>query len=259
MWRESTSLADVLETELDRQSGFGRDLARELVTEVAEADGMYKGNGQAYLRVGRSALDCILLALKTAAMDKGQIGSILDFACGFGRVTRWLSAAFPDARLAAMDVAPQAIAFVGDVFPVSAHVIDPQWRSVPQDDYDLIWCGSLFTHISREKTGRLLALLFDRLRPGGLLATTTHGAFIADHLRLRSRTYNLSDSAIDELLCAYDSQQYGFASYRSMMDYGISVCRPETFLHAGTTAGLAPLLFVERGWVRDQDFFAFRP
>jgi methylase of polypeptide subunit release factors len=121
-----------------------------LITKVGKVDGMYNGNGQAYLRVGRSALDCINLTLRAASRKKTEIDSVLDFACGFGRVTRWLAAAFPNATLAAMEVNPKAVDFVADTFPAKTYAVDSEWHSVPNDQYDLIWCGSLFTHISRE-------------------------------------------------------------------------------------------------------------
>jgi SAM-dependent methyltransferase len=257
MARELMDLAEMYEAETRLNPSFGRDLSRTLTTKVGSGDGMYTGNGQAYLRVGRSALDCITLALRFARKKKTDIGSILDFACGFGRVTRWLTAAFPDATLAAMDVNPKAVDFVGDAFPVKSYAVDPEWHSVPYDQYDLIWCGSLFTHISRDRSECLLEVLVERLRPGGILATTTHGTFVANCLRRRTRTYQLSENAIAQLLGEYDGEQYGFAPYNGASDYGISVCRPENFLQLGSTAGLTPHLFAERGWDRHQDVFGF--
>ena len=257
MASELTDLAEVFEAEKRLNASFDRDLVHELTTKVGKGDGMYNGNGQAYLRVGRSALDCIKLTLRFTSTKKTEIESILDFPCGFGRVTRWLAAAFPNATLAAMEVNPQAVAFVSEAFPAKTYAVDAEWHSVPNDQYDLIWCGSLFTHISREKSERLLAVLVERLRPGGILATTTHGAFVANRLRRRTGTYQLSESAIVQLLRGYDGDQYGFGPYDGVSDYGISACRPEYFIQSGSATGLMPHLFVERGWNRHQDVFGF--
>lgn len=257
MASELTDLAEVFEAERKLDASFDRDLVHKLTTKVGKGDGMYNGNGQAYLRVGRSALDCIELALRSALKNKTEVRSILDFPCGFGRVTRWLAAAFPNATLAAMEVNPKAVDFVADVFPAKAYVVDPEWQSVPNDRYDLIWCGSLFTHVSRERSERLLAVLLERLRPGGILATTTHGAYVANCLRRRTKTYQLSESAITQLLRGYDGDQYGFGPYDGASDYGISACRPELFMQSGSAAGLVPHLFVARAWNRHQDLFGF--
>lgn len=254
---ELIDLADVLEAERKLDASFDRDLVYGLTTKGGKGDGMYNGNGKAYLRVGRSALDCIKLTLRSASRKKTEIDSVLDFACGFGRVTRWLAAAFPNAALAAMEVNPKAVNFVANAFPAKAYAVDSEWLSVPVDQYDLIWCGSLFTHISREKSDRLFAVLAERLRPGGLLATTTHGAFVADRLRRRANSYQLSESAIAQLLRGYDADRYGFGPYDGAPDYGTSACKPDYFILAGTAAGLMPHLFVERGWSRHQDLFGF--
>lgn len=206
MASELTDLAEVFEAERKLHASFDRDLAHVLITKVGKGDGMYNGNGQAYLRV--------------------------DFACGFGRVTRWLAAAFPNATLAAMEVNPKAVDFVADAFPAKTYAVDFEWHSVPNDQYDLIWCGSLFTHISREKSERLLAVLVERLRPGGLLATTTHGAFVADQLRRGTKSYQLSDSAIAQLLRGYDADHYGFGPY--------DVVQTTAYPHAGRSISFKP-------------------
>jgi SAM-dependent methyltransferase len=254
---ELTDLAEAFEAERRLDASFDRDLVHGLTTRVGKGDGMYNGNGQAYLRVGRSALDCIELTLRSVSRKKSELDSILDFPCGFGRVTRWLAAAFPNATLAAMEVNPRAVDFVANAFPAKAYAVDSEWQSVPDDQYDLIWCGSLFTHISREKSERLFAVLAERLRPGGLLVATTHGAFVAEHLRRRTKSYRLSESAVAQLLRGYAGDKYGFGRYDGASDYGISACRPDYFIQAGSAAGLTPHLFLERGWNRHQDVFGF--
>ena len=49
-------------------------------------------------------------------------------------------------------------------------------RRVSLDQFfDLIWCGSLFTHLDRDRWPAFLGFFADHLSPGGVLVFTTHG------------------------------------------------------------------------------------
>lgn len=232
-------------------------LPSDLVTDIASGDGMFSGNATHYFKVGRSAITCLELALKCASKKKADITSVLDFGCGFGRVTRWLVSAFPHAEIVAMDVDRRAVDAVSKLLRISAYAIDRQWETVPRVRFDLIWCGSLFTHLDRQTSEQLFSLLCDRLHRGGVLATTTHGTYVAERLRQGKATYTLSADAIDGLLGDYDRSGYGYRPYTSTVENGISVCKPYTILEMGSAERLTPLLFAERGWMRHQDLVAF--
>ena len=250
-------LSDTLQAETRADPSFVADLKQGLITVVAEADGMYTGNKRHYLHVGRSALNCIRLATAHGVMGENRIRSVLDFACGFGRVGRWLVAAYPDAEIVAMDVDSKAVCAVQEILGVRGYVIGRDWTNLPNERFELIWCGSLFTHLSRERSGRLLGLISKLLQPNGILATTTHGNLIFDQIRRREKTYNLPEEALDGLLSSYLCKGYGFSPYRPGLDYGIAICSPGEFFVMGSRTNLNPIIFLERGWAEHQDFFAF--
>jgi SAM-dependent methyltransferase len=105
-----------------------------LNTSIHPGDGML-GNDevglQYYFQCGRSALDLIDRSLLCADRPRHRIRNVLDFACGFGRVTRWLVAAFPHAEDVGCDVDARSVQAVRDNLGVTAHVIKPDWsRSV---------------------------------------------------------------------------------------------------------------------------------
>ena len=49
--------------------------------------------------------------------------------------------------------------------------------------YELIWCGSLFTHLPPERWDGFLACSSARSRPGACVVFTTHGRRIAERIR----------------------------------------------------------------------------
>src|SRR5687768_9851717 len=82
---------------------------REVVQEVLPNDPMYGYSPDSYFEAGSRALRCIRLALVAAEHD--SVTNVLDFACGGGRVLRYLKAAYPEAALTACDIYPQGVAF----------------------------------------------------------------------------------------------------------------------------------------------------
>ena len=236
---------------------FLSDLKRGLITKVAAGDGMNSGDGEYYLKCGRSALDCINISLNYAIKKPEKLESVLDFACGFGRITRWLLAAFPAARVVGMDVDSNAVEAARTLYNIPVHHIDRDWGNIPEDRFDLIWVGSLFTHIGEDQSKRLLYLLLKLLKPGGVLATTIHGQYVVGRVTSREKTYNLDEAGVVKMLDEYNQKQYGFASYDKHTKYGVSITTPQKFMDLGTSVKLKPLVFIDRGWVRHQDFVAF--
>jgi cyclopropane fatty-acyl-phospholipid synthase-like methyltransferase len=68
------------------------------------------GGHEHYFAVGKSALNVIQATLVLAGVNSPK--TILDFGCGAGRVTRWLRAAFPDAKISACDTREEDLKFV---------------------------------------------------------------------------------------------------------------------------------------------------
>lgn len=236
---------------------FLAGLKQELITGVAAGDGMYSGDPAYYLRCGRSALDVISIAIERAGRKQEDFDAVLDFACGFGRVTRWLIAAFPAARVEGMDTNLKSVNAARALFGIPIHHVERDWRNVPEDQFDLIWVGSLFTHLSEEKSNVLLALMRRLLKPGGVLAATTHGEYVINRIETREKTYNLQEQAIEQILSQYKATRYGFCGYDYHPEYGISITSPDKFIEMARQAQLQPLVSIDRGWIQHQDFLAF--
>jgi SAM-dependent methyltransferase len=147
---------------------------------IAPDDGMFDHDygydlGLAvYLESGRSALAAVRAAL--AAAGKADVRRILDLPCGHGRILRVLKAAFPDADLVACDLDRAGVDFCARQFGAEPVYSTPDPARIPLDGpFDLIWCGSLLTHLDAPKWPGFLRALRDVLAPDGVCGFTTHG------------------------------------------------------------------------------------
>ena len=108
-------------------------------------------------------------------MPLDSIGSVLDFGCGCGRVTRYWEA-FGGA-VAGSDVNGQAVDWCRDNLDFATferNALAPPLR-FDADSFDLAYALSVFTHLTAELQLAWRDELLRVLRPGGLLLLTTHG------------------------------------------------------------------------------------
>ncbi|HET6573563.1 MAG TPA: class I SAM-dependent methyltransferase, partial [Fimbriiglobus sp.] len=127
-----------------------------------------------YFGVGRSALRAVTAALLAAGAPAPR--RILDLPCGYGRVLRALRAAFPDAAVTACDLNRGGVDFCATLGAAPADSADPIDRAGITGPFDLIWCGSLLTHLDRPGWDEFLTFFHRVLAPGGVCVVTTHGA-----------------------------------------------------------------------------------
>ena len=104
-----------------------------------------------------------------------RVGSMLDFAGGYGRLTRLLAHELPAERLAVAEILPGALAFQRERCGVATLPSDPSPdRFVCDRTFDLVLAGSLFTHLPRAAFAGWLGRLASLVAPGGLLAFSAH-------------------------------------------------------------------------------------
>jgi len=107
---------------------------------------------------------------------------VLDFACGYGRLLRFLSMTSPREYLWASELQGDAVAFVGEAFGVHtlASHEDPAHFDPPQR-FDFIWVASLFSHLPQALFDAWLAKLLALLTPRGVLCFSVRDVALLPH------------------------------------------------------------------------------
>ncbi|WP_029350754.1 class I SAM-dependent methyltransferase [Bosea sp. 117] len=230
--------------------------ARGVSKETAPDDEMWQHGSPWYWWVGESGLGCILSAMSQSAATR-EVKRVLDLPCGHGRVGRWLKAAFPQAEVYGCDLNRSGVDFCAStlgLIPVYSHE-ELTSAELPRD-LDVIWVGSLFTHVDEARTTRWMRYLIDHLAPGGLLVATFHGLFP----RASHETMPLINTqSWQTIVAGYEEKGYGYARYTEMDlgDYGVSVSKPSRILDiAGTFEGTRVIAYMERAWADNHDVLA---
>lgn len=143
---------------------------------VSPDDNMVTTDLQAYFRTSHSGLECILAGLSAAGKQPEDIHSVLDFGCAYGRIYRAIAAMFPHAQLTACDLMKDAAKFCAKTFGGDWVQSNENFSKVKfPREYDLIWLGSVFTHLPAYRWCALFALLANATEKGGTVIFTVHG------------------------------------------------------------------------------------
>lgn len=112
--------------------------------------------------------------------DKHSKLNLLEFAAGYGRVTRYLDRERFD--ITACDIHREAIQYIRDnikVNTLTSATCPEDFRS--DSRYDVVFALSFFTHLPDKTFGKWMRALYEQVSSGGLLIFTTHGRCMADH------------------------------------------------------------------------------
>jgi hypothetical protein len=101
--------------------------------------------------------------------------TMLEFASGYGRVSRHWRNVLPCADVIACDVHAEAVDFLRRLGVQAALSSTVPERFRLGRKFDVIFALSFFTHMPRRTWGRWLHALADHLTPSGLFVFTTHG------------------------------------------------------------------------------------
>ena len=225
--------------------------SRTIDSTIAPGDQMFvPGKELHYFGVGEGGLDNILASLvRTRAQNVEQI---LDLPCGYGRVARHLRVAFPDATISFCDVDTAAVDFCSRTFNGRAIYSRPELTEVTLGGpFDVIWIGSLFTHVDEARTQRWLRYLCAQLSRDAILLATFHGTWSREvHMRKRM----IGEKEWSSILEQANRTGFGYATYPGQDDYGISLARPSKLIElASAIEGVRILSYTERGWADHHD------
>jgi SAM-dependent methyltransferase len=238
----------------------------DIIRDISPNDEMFKGRTATtealartyqahYFTAGRGALECIDLSLQAARKVRSDIRNLLDLPCGHGRVLRFLKTAFPLAKISACDLTQEAVDYCALTFGAIPCYSDIEPAKIPliPESFDLIWVGSLFTHLDAPLWGEFMSLFHKLLVRGGLLVFSTHGRSVYDKYRFGKQAARWRNA----LLSQYEQRAFGYVHTAPSGHYGISIAEPGWVLGQIARFDEFRLVhFCEKSWDHNQDIFA---
>jgi len=200
----------------------------ELDRTISPRDTMIvPGREEQYFEIGHRALELIEFAANLCA--KPHFPNILDFGCGYARVLRWLRPQHHYAEITACELDPAAIEFCSKhwgAYPVQASADVSEIKF--DRKFDLIWCGSVLTHLDEKSWLQTLDFLIESANECGVIILTLQGRFFASALA-NKQPYIADDVDKTALLAEFKERGFAYQNYfdRHDHDYGISLCSPQ--------------------------------
>jgi len=159
--------------------------------EVHAADDMYLFSraltatpalgAMAYFRAGLQIYDTIERIVDWYFGGFDNVEKFCDFACGYGRSTRFVSARMGPSKIWGVEILPEAVEFQAEVFGVHGVQSATNPDELKLDGgFDMIFVSSLFSHLPDRTFSRWLNRLHGLLAPGGLLVVSVHDVAILD-------------------------------------------------------------------------------
>ena len=223
---------------------------RELLPCMPEESTQLQANG---LSGDRAMQDGLLVyrLFKTIfeglAGDLGACQALLDFGCGWGRITRFFLRDIDPSRVWGVDHYDKAIEVCTQTNPWhNFRQIRPfPPMDFPDSTFDLIFAYSVFSHLSEAAQRGWLVEFARVLRPGGvLIATTWDRELIVRCAELRAQPPDLPFfqthlptmfKDTERWLAAYDNGEFCFDtsrdSYGDVSSYLGETCIPKQYVH----------------------------
>lgn len=108
--------------------------------------------------------------LKTLPLEK-EVKSLLDFGCGLGDATLLMKEYFPGAEITGSDTSMNAIKFASSKNSANQTIRYIEIKDFQFiNEFDLCFVNGVFHHIPIEHRASAVKMIYDSLKPGGLLA-----------------------------------------------------------------------------------------
>jgi SAM-dependent methyltransferase len=158
------------------------EMFRHQLTHAGEENAVFD-----YLRIGEEVMNVITEMSRKANIDLHSMNSILDFASGYGRFTRFLIQKTDPASVWVSDIDHDAVDFCVRTFGVRGFYSarDPADCEFSVK-YQMIIVISLFSHLSIGLWEKWMARLYGSLEDDGVIIFTTHGTSLLKKLKIDS-------------------------------------------------------------------------
>lgn len=197
----------------------------------------------------RSAQNLLHLLGDICGFDGKRSLRLLEFASGYGCVTRHLSNVLPFCITTSCDIHPEAVQFIREKLNTDA----VSSASRPEDlhlkkDFDVVFALSFFSHMPKATFSRWLRKLASLVKPEGYLVFTTHG--------LASRKFLQN--------CRFDEEGFWYNASSEQKDistdeYGLACTMPNyVFALISQIPEVTVKYYREGYWWEHQDVYCLR-
>lgn len=202
-----------------------------------------------YFSGGRnSALKFRKILVDDLGVDINEGRTFLEFASGYGCVTRHLLKVLPELRLTASDIHPEANSFLEMNLGCETVQSFPVPEDYPDRKYDLVFALSFFSHMPRTTWSRWLRVLVANLTINGFLIFTTHG--------LGSRPL-MNSPELDE--DGFWFQKHSEQDDLQTTEYGTTITSPSFVLNEiGKIEGCRLFMLKTEFWWGHQDLYVVK-
>jgi SAM-dependent methyltransferase len=130
-----------------------------------------------FIQGGRRTADDIEAALREADASIQGLRKALDFGCGCGRLLLEASQRWQHMKWFGSDVDERSVRWCADNLTDVPVVVNAPLPPLPfhDEEFDLVWCGSVFTHLDEDRQDNWLKEIQRVLAPGGYLLVSIHG------------------------------------------------------------------------------------
>ena len=177
------------------------------LTNVADGDDGTRALVR-YYAIGRSVLDTVKQVVAWHFGSFENVPSFLDFACGYGRFTRFLIQEMPPEKIWVSDIYANAVKFQTEYLGVSGIVSTGKPENYLIDrKFDCILANSFFSHMPERTFTNWLQNLYDLLTPNGILMFSVHDqCLLQPHIEMPAKGILFSPESESQSL---DKEEYG--------------------------------------------------
>ena len=177
---------------------------------------------------------------------------VLEFASGYGRVSRHWKNVIPNVHVTCCDIHDKAVEFLGSEFGLSAVLSNHRPERLRlAGEYDVVFALSFFSHMPRATWSDWLEMLFGYVKNPGFLMLTTHGPASLDH-GLMQPGLEIPD---DGFWFRPESEQKDLP----VSEYGNTFVTPNfVFNEIGERLGIRNVLHRPAFWWNHQDLYVIK-
>jgi len=153
-----------------------------------------KANAEAF-KQSYAAVEGFMSGARSLGQEFNGNEKLLDFGCGWGRITQSAFRYFDPSNIIAADIQPNALEIVRKSnLKVGTLLVENFQIDLPNESVDSIFAYSVFSHLSERSHLRWLKELHRVLKPGGCIALTTRWKNMIEHVQNLSTQTDISAS-----------------------------------------------------------------